>query len=324
MSVPSGRMLRVIEMLQSAPLRTVRELADGLGVDERTVRRYVRKLIDMDIPLESVRGRYGGYRLAAGYRLPPLILTDIEAVAVVLGLSRALDVSDDPDISERTVLAKIRRVLPAASEERFDRLLEAITFGRPSVLAAPDANVLLAIADAIGKNSPLELRYRSSKNELSKRTVHPYDLVSYSSRWYLIALDVLSDEERTFRADRVLTARPAQGYFTRPTRPDVVKRLVEGFASADYRWRAILRIQASEERIRAYLPSAIAVLKDLEGPVKPGEERWHHIEIHAERLDWLPAIISALGCPVIVEGPAELKALLLSNAKRMLSYIGNA
>ena len=86
MARPTANVLILLELLQSGGLRTVAELAGRLGVDERTVRRYVDHLADLDVPVESVRGRYGGYRLAAGYRLPPLMLSDEEALAVLLGL----------------------------------------------------------------------------------------------------------------------------------------------------------------------------------------------------------------------------------------------
>ena len=85
MARPTAHVLTLLELLQSGGTRTAAELA-GLGVDERTVRRYVDHLVDLDVPVESVRGRYGGYRLAPGYRLPPLMLTDDEALAVLLGL----------------------------------------------------------------------------------------------------------------------------------------------------------------------------------------------------------------------------------------------
>src|SRR5580698_5760049 len=86
MARPTGRVLTLLELLQSGGIRTVAELADRLGVDGRTVRRYVEQLNDLDVPVEAVRGRYGGYRLARGYRLPPLMLSDDEALAVLLGL----------------------------------------------------------------------------------------------------------------------------------------------------------------------------------------------------------------------------------------------
>ena len=86
MTRPTARGLALLELLQSGGMRTVAELADRLGVDERTVRRYVDHLVDLDVPVDSVRGRYGGYRLAAGHRMPPLMLDDDEALAVLLGL----------------------------------------------------------------------------------------------------------------------------------------------------------------------------------------------------------------------------------------------
>src|ERR1700760_5106956 len=86
MTRPTARVMALLELLQSGGVRTVAELAGRLGVEPRTVRRYVNHLIDLDVPVESVRGRYGGYRLAAGYRLPPLMLSDDEALAVLLGL----------------------------------------------------------------------------------------------------------------------------------------------------------------------------------------------------------------------------------------------
>ena len=86
MARPTVHVLTLLELLQSGGTRTAAELADRLGVEERTVRRYVDHLIDLDVPVESVRGRYGGYRLGPGYRLPPLMLTDDEALAVMLGL----------------------------------------------------------------------------------------------------------------------------------------------------------------------------------------------------------------------------------------------
>src|ERR1700722_4859357 len=97
MARPTAHVLMLLELLQSGGVRTAAELADRLGVDERTVRRYVDHLLDLDVPVESVRGRYGGYRLASGYRMPPLMLTDDEAVAVLLGLVGTRRAALQPD-----------------------------------------------------------------------------------------------------------------------------------------------------------------------------------------------------------------------------------
>src|SRR5690242_12798822 len=86
MTHPTARVLALLEIFQEGGTHTAVELAERLGVDERTVRRYAEHLRELDVPVESVRGRYGGYRLAPGFRMPPLMLTDEEALAVLLGL----------------------------------------------------------------------------------------------------------------------------------------------------------------------------------------------------------------------------------------------
>ncbi len=114
MARPTARVLSLLELLQSGGVRTVAELADRLDVDERTVRRYVDHLIDLDVPVESIRGRYGGYRLVSGYRMPPLMLSDDEALAVLLGLvaGRRTGLVTTTGAASETAAAKIRRVLP--------------------------------------------------------------------------------------------------------------------------------------------------------------------------------------------------------------------
>src|ERR1035437_7817229 len=114
MARPAARVLTLLELLQSGGVRTVTELAGRLGVDGRTVRLYVDHLLDLDVPVESVRGRYGGYRLAPGYRMPPLMLSDEEALAVLLGLvaGRRAGLMTATGTASETAAAKIRRVLP--------------------------------------------------------------------------------------------------------------------------------------------------------------------------------------------------------------------
>src|ERR1700760_4728775 len=130
MTRPTARVLALLELLQSGGVRTGAELAGRLGVDERTVRRYADHLIDLDVPVESVRGRYGGYRLASGYRMPPLMLTDDEALAVLLGLVvvRRAGLITATGTATETAAAKVRRVLPGRLAGRLEAVLESLTF----------------------------------------------------------------------------------------------------------------------------------------------------------------------------------------------------
>src|SRR3954452_23995944 len=127
MTRPAARVLTLLELLQSGGVRTMAELADRLGVDGRTVRRYVGHLIDLDVPVESVRGRYGGYRLAPRDRRPPLMLTDEEALAVLLGLvaGRRAGLMTATGTASETAAAKIRRVLPERLPPRVDNAVRA-------------------------------------------------------------------------------------------------------------------------------------------------------------------------------------------------------
>jgi predicted DNA-binding transcriptional regulator YafY len=310
---PIARALQLLELLQSAEIRSVPELAERLSVDERTVRRSVQRLVDMDVPIESVRGRYGGYRLGVGRRVSPVMLTDEEAAAVFLGLSEAQSTSDSPDVAAQIALAKIRRSLPAASVDRLEAVMQAAALS-PSRLDVPDAGVLLTVSDALRARRPLELRYRDAEDTPSRRTVHPYDLLVHAGRWYLDAFDVERAEERTFRVDRIRSARTLPGVISTPVSRADRPRLVDRFAGADYRWHVRLRIQATVPQIRARFPESVAVVEAIDDA--PG---WHRVSIRAKRLDWLPAVVAGLGDhAVIVDEPEDLRALLHATATRLL------
>src|SRR5580692_4107997 len=165
MARPTTHVLTLLELLQSGGIRTVAELADRLGVDGRTVRRYVDHLIDLDVPVESVRGRYGGYRLASGYRMPPLMLSDDEALAVLLGLvaGRRTGLMTTTGTASETAAAKIRRVLPERLARRLDTVLESLAFtALPAEFPAPQTAVLLTIADAVHHHRPVWIRYAAA------------------------------------------------------------------------------------------------------------------------------------------------------------------
>src|SRR5580692_9203192 len=219
MARPTAHVLTLLELLQSGGIRTAAELADRLDVDQRTVRRYVDHLIDLDVPVESVRGRYGGYRLAAGYRMPPLMLSDDEALAVLLGLlaGRRTGLVTTTGTASETAAAKIRRVLPERLARRLDAVLGSLAFtAPPGETPAPDAGVLLSIADAVRHRRPVSIRYTAGDSRRSERVLHPCGLVVHSGRWYVTGADPGIGEDRTFRLDRIADARTLPGSFALP------------------------------------------------------------------------------------------------------------
>jgi predicted DNA-binding transcriptional regulator YafY len=326
MSRPAGRLLALLELLQRGGTRTVAEIAGRLGVDERTVRRYVGQLVELDVPVESVRGRYGGYRLAPGYRLPPLMLTDDEALAVLLGLvtGRRAGLTTTERTASETAAAKIRRVLPKHVARRLDALLESLAFtDRPDELAGLETGVLLTVADAVHHRRPVSIRYTDRDGRHSERTLHAYGIVCHAGRWYVTGEDPDLGEDRTFRLDRIADARTLPGSFEAPaTGPGPAQRLVSGFATAAYRHEVTVRIHGTVEQIRARLPATVAVLEDdaLAAERDGSAERWLRVELRAERLDWLPPVLASLDRPFVIERPAELRDLVGALADRLASY----
>src|SRR6478735_10093077 len=285
---PTGRVLTLLELLQSGGTRTVAELAGRLGAEGRTVRRYVDQLIDLDVPVESVRGRYGGYRLAPGYRLPPLMLSDDEALAVLLGLvaGRRAGLTTTERTANETASAKIRRVLPQHIARRLDTLLETLAFtDQPGEFDAPDAGLLLTIADAVRHRRPVSIRYTDRDGRRSERTLHPYGIVAHAGRWYVTGEDAGIGEDRTFRLDRIANARALPGSFEVPAGTDPARRVLSGFATAGYRHEVTLRIHGTVEQIRAHLPASVASLEEHRPAAGQDRttERWLRVELRAEQ-----------------------------------------
>src|SRR6202167_6328276 len=290
MARPTARVLSLLELLQSGGVRTVAELADRLGVDERTVRRYVDHLIDLDVPVESVRGRYGGYRLGSGYRMPPLMLSDDEALAVMLGLvaGRRRGLVTTTGTASETAAAKIRRVLPERLARRLDAVLGSLAFTTPPDEApAPDIGVLLSIADAVRHRRPVSIRYTAAGGRRSERTFHPYGLVVHSGRWYVTGADPGIGEDRTFRLDRITDARTLPGSVEPPAGLDPAQHVLSGLATTPYRHEVTLSIQGTAEQIRTVLPASIASVEDSPSPAGTDRETgsWLRVELRAERLD---------------------------------------
>ncbi|MEV1070408.1 helix-turn-helix transcriptional regulator [Micromonospora parva] len=314
MARPTAQVLALLELLQSGGVRTMAELAERLGVEPRTVRRYVSHLIDLDLPVESVRGRYGGYRLAAGYRLPPLMFNDDEALAVLLGLiaGRRAGLATATSAAGETAAAKIRRVLPPRTADRLDAALQSLAFtAEPGDIPAPKTDVLLAVADAVRHHRPISLQYTSGNGRRSVRVLHPFGLVNHAGRWYVTGVDPDIDEERTLRLDRIADARPLPGSFEPPAGNDPAVRLLTSLARAPYQHAVSLRIQGTVEQIRRHLPASVAEVRN------GADEGWQDVEIRAESLDWLPGVLAALDLPFVIDRPDELRDRVVALAQRL-------
>ncbi|MFI7074766.1 helix-turn-helix transcriptional regulator [Micromonospora sediminicola] len=314
MARPTARVLALLEILQAGGGFTVADLAGRLGVDERTVRRYAAHLADLGIPVEARRGRYGGYRLAPGYKLPPLMLTDEEAVAVMLGLvaaTRAGLVTTEGAAAE-SATAKIRRVLPAVLARRIDSLLGTVDFTAPIRSSAPPGiEVLLVLAEAARHQQPVSITYTSWRGRSGERQLDPYGLVFHAGRWYVTGHDHHRGAVRTFRLDRIGTARPTQGRFDIPAGFDPTTQVLAGLAAVPYAHDISVVLHTSLEEARRRIPPSVGALTEVPGGVR--------LTTRAERLDGAAQMLAGLGWPFTIDRPDKLRDEVRALATRLLA-----
>ncbi|WP_133900599.1 helix-turn-helix transcriptional regulator [Actinophytocola oryzae] len=312
MTRPTARVLALLELLQSGGIHTVTSLATRLGVDERTLRRYAQHLTDLGIPIESRRGRYGGYQLAPGYKLPPLMLTDEEAVAVVLGLvaGRRTGLVAATEAAADSASAKVRRVLPVELARRLDALQSAADFTSPEWSATPPGTAqLLVLADAARRHQPVEITYTSWRGGVSERRVEPYGLVFHSGRWYVTGLDSRRGEVRTFRLDRVASAALVPGTFAVPADFDPIARVLSGLADVRYPCEASVLLHTTVEDVRTKLPASVATVTETPDGVR--------VLLRGNSWVWAAAVLAWLGCTFEIEYPDELRTEVVGLAERL-------
>jgi predicted DNA-binding transcriptional regulator YafY len=318
MAKPLARVLALLDILQAGGTRTLRELSGRLGVDERTVRRYVDHLLDLDVPVESVRGRYGGYRLAPGYRMPPLMLTDDEALAVLLGLTGARRAALRPEtaVAVESATAKLQRVLPRALAGRLDALVAATSYadeGRDPT--TPETGVLLTVAQAAVRRRPLAITYRDKNDRATERVLEPYGVVALRGRWYATGLDSHSGQVRSFRLDRITTAAVREGQFSVPPGFDPAAQVAAAVSGASYRHAISVRVRGREQAVRMRMPGSIATIEPVEG-----EPEWVRVRWRADRLDWVPSVLAGLDLPFAIEEPDELREQVRALARQLTSW----
>src|SRR5437763_14367680 len=201
---PTSRVLTVLELLQSRSSISGPELAARLEMDVRTVRRYITHLQDVGIPVEATIGRHGGYRLRPGFKLPPLLFTEEEATAILLGLlaSSWLEIGQS-SVAIEGALAKVSRVLPLGARERLQAISSHLVLFSHHQQARPDASLLIDLSGAVHASQRIAIDYRSYHNESTHRKVEPYGISGWKGHWYLGGYCCLRQGYRVFRLDRV-------------------------------------------------------------------------------------------------------------------------
>lgn len=322
MANTSSRTLRLLSMLQDRRHWPGAELAARLEVSPRTLRRDVDRLRELGYPVASGRGASGGYHLAAGGALPPLLLDDDEAMALVVGLQAAAQGSvRGAEEAAARALAKVVPVLPTELRGRLEAV-RAMTMSAPwrmdSGIAGAgtvgagtvDPHTLTTLALACRDGRRVGFDYTAADGAESARLVEPHRVVFLGQRWYLVAYDLLRHEWRSFRQDRMRAPRSTSQSF----RP----RELPAADAAEF-VRAGIAGQPSEYHVSAVIEAPAAVVAERIG-------RWATVTAHganrsavamtAETLDWPAMALGSVGAEFRVTAPPELIAHLREWSER--------
>lgn len=312
---PATRVLTVLELLQSHDHLDGAELARRLEVDRRSVRRYIVMLQDMGIPVEGLRGVEGGYRLRPGFKLPPLMLTEDEAVAVTLGLLSAqrLGAGIAPAAVDGA-LTKIGRVLPRALRERIGALRAALALEPATDLSPPDGRLLVELSAAAAQEHSVRVQYRAESGNETDRIIDPYGVAYRQHYWYVAGHCHLRRAVRLFRVDRILRAQPTELTFQRPPDFDCLAFATRSIATQPGRWQFEVLLELSLDEARRRVPGGYGLLEPEKGGVLLRGE--------FDDLDELSRFLVQLDCRFSVRGPEELRDALRRLAAEIAACAG--
>ncbi|MFI6818930.1 helix-turn-helix transcriptional regulator [Nonomuraea sp. NPDC050328] len=310
------RALELLGLLQNRRHWPSHELARRLGVSQRTLRRDIDSLQELGYPITATRGTGGGYQLSPGASLPPLVLSEDEAAAIVMGLQEITS-GPSPTSAEAALsaMAKIVQVLPVRIRRRIDSLRAVAVPARdPEARAGlTDIASLTTLALACRDADAVQFGYRTRAGETADRTVHPHHIVRVENRLYLIAWDLDRADWRTFRVDRLgEVSRTGTTFARRPLPADDPVEYVRGRIRAmPVRYSVRATVWAPVERVRAELAHY--------GTAEPIDDTSCRVEIATDTLDWATFCLGAIEAPVVIHGPPEAIAYMRAWGRRLIT-----
>lgn len=310
-SSPTTRALLALELVQGSPGITADRLADKLGVSERAARRYVGILREAGIPLESVRGPYGGYRVGRGLRLPPLMFSSAEALGLVMAVLDGHHDASDPTDPVGSALGKLVRALPEPVAAQAEAVRRATAPAPDRGAARPDPGTTAVLVQACSDHRRLRLDYRSEAGSEWLIEVDPWAVVVRHGRWYLLCRSHTSDARRAYRIDRVRAVELLDDTFCPPTDLDPVA-VLEQHLAVGWEYDVEVVVDAPVEALARRLPRTLGLLE----PIDAGSSRlvgstsnpvWY-----AEQLAALPAPFRIVRCPELQEAARSIGQRLLA------------
>ena len=308
---PTTRVLAVLALLQAHGRMSGSELAGRLEVNIRTLRRYIVMLQDLGIPIEAERGRNGAYVLSAGFKLPPMMFTNEEALALTVGLisARRLNLADT-DRAVESAFAKLERVMPLELKIRVRALTETITLDPNRASSTPPSEAVLStMSSAAQLQQRVHVRYHPNEGQDTERDFDPYGLTYYLHKWYVVGYCHLRQDLRSFRLDRIIQINTINAHFKRPEGFDPLSHMMQTIATLPRKFAFELLLKTDIKTAQKEVFDVLGILEPTpDGIIMRGS---------VEDLDWLARQISIFSFDFIVREPTELRAELEKHSVKL-------
>jgi predicted DNA-binding transcriptional regulator YafY len=310
---PTARALLALELIQGSPGITADRLADKLGVSERAARRYVGILREAGIPIESVRGPYGGYGTGRGVRLPPLMFSAAEALGLVMAVLDGHHDASDPTDPVGSALGKLMRALPEQVAAQAEAVRRTTAPAPDRAAARPDPGTTTALVQACANHRRVRLGYRSEAGSEWDIEVDPWAVVVRHGRWYLLCRSHRADARRAYRIDRVRTVQTLDDAFLPPADLDPVAMLEEHLA-VGWEYDVEVVIDAPVETLAPCLSRVMGLLEPLDADTTRLVGSTSNPWWYAEQLAALPASYRIVRCPELQQTARVIGQRLLAAA----------
>ena len=308
-TTPTARTLLVLEMVQNSPGIRGEQLADRLGMTDRAVRRYVGNLRDAGIPVESTRGKYGGYRIGRGVRLAPLMFTASEALGLVMAVLEGR--AHDPTDAVGQAVGKIIRVLPQPVAEPVEAVVQMSERTPDGHSSAPDPQVTAALVTGCASRRRLRVAYRLAPDKVRDMDIDPWAVVVRFGKWYLLGWSHTADARRILRIDRAVAVEELPESFEAPPGLDPVAA-IEEHLSEGWTHKIEVVVDAPIRDVRCWVPRKLARLEEI-------DEATTRLLGSTDELDWYAERLAGVPRPFRVVRPDALREQVAAVGRRMLA-----
>lgn len=308
---PTARALLALELIQGSPGITADRLAVRLGVSERAARRYVGILREAGIPIASVRGPHGGYRVGRSLRLPPLMFTAAEALGLVMAVLDGHHDASDPAEPVGSALGKIVRALPEPVAAQAETLRRTTAPAPDRAAARPDPATTTALVQACSDHRRVRLGYRSEAGSQSVIEADPWAVVVRHGRWYLLCWSRTAQARRAYRIDRVGEVELIEEVFSPPDGLDPVA-VLEDHLAVGWEYDVEVVIDAPLDAVMRRVPRALGRLEPLEAGGTRLTGSTSNPAWYAEQLAAIPVSYRIVSCPELQEAARVLGQRLLT------------